>query len=313
MGMGMSIEMWVGVVAMVVIPGVVLVAARSVARHAPQIAHSSAAGRARRTTDVCLTELGPKLSALLFVLAGLSITLITSWILGKGAHAIQGGVDWPVWRWFGSHQNTGWTNAWWHITNMGSPMVTQDLAVLGAVVMAIGWRKRVWWLPPAALFLGYVCEKYGQIILKSVVDRGHPPHAAEKFGAVAQTFGTWPSGGCARVLVIYGLITYFAVRGYRNGASSRAWVIGASFVSLALTVQAYARLNNMEHWITDVIGGAIYGVMLLAVMITGAEIVQRGRSRTRVSVSPDSFSSDRSVTPSLVGSASVHRSALGAD
>ena len=78
-----------------------------------------------------------------------------------------------------------------------------------------------------------------------------------KFGDVAATLGTWPSGRCARVLVIYGLLTYFAVRVYRGGRSMQAWVLAAAFVSLALTMQAYARLNNMEHCFTDVIGGAL--------------------------------------------------------
>jgi hypothetical protein len=35
------------------------------------------------------------------------------------------------------------------------------------------------------------------------------------------------------------------------------------------SIQAYARINNLEHWVTDVAGGAIYGTMLLVAMIIG--------------------------------------------
>jgi hypothetical protein len=282
MGLAMNIEMWAGVLAFLLVPSLVATAALRVTHRAPAIAGSGVAGRARRTLDTCYAELGAVLSAIIAVLAGVAATIGIMWILGKVAHAIEGGVDEPVWRWFGDHQNQGWTDAWWKITNMGSPTVTQRLTMLGAVVMLVVWRKKLWWLPPAALVAGYVAEKYGQILLKLVVDRGHPPHAAVKLGAVADTFGTWPSGGCARVLVIYGLITYFALRAYRGGRSREAWVLGAAFVSLALTVQAYARLNNMEHWFTDVVGGTIFGVLLLSVLIGGAEIIQRGMARDRV-------------------------------
>lgn len=281
MGMVVNIEMWAGVIAIVLVPVLGFMGARAVAARAPRIAGSGPAGRVRRTLDASFTELGPVLPAVIYVLAGWAATVTSLWVLGKGAHAIQGRVDWPVWRWFGAHQDIGWTNTWWHITNMGSPLITQRLAIVGAVVMLVVWRKRVWWLPPVALLLGYMLEKYGQILLKLVVDRGHPPHAAEKFGVIAGTHGTWPSGGCARVLIIYGLITYFAVRAYRDGKSREAWVVGATFVSLAITVQAYARLNNMEHWFTDVVGGIFFGLLLLTVVIGGAEIIQRGLSRHR--------------------------------
>lgn len=280
-GARMNVEMWAGVVAIVLAPAVAFFVARAVVERAPLIAGSGVAGRCRRVVDAGISEFGPIPPALITVLAGISATFGTMWVLGKGAHRIQGGVDWPVWRWFGHHQDVGWTNAWWHITSMGSPVVTQRLVVVGGIILAIVWRRRAWWLPPVALVVGYTAEKYGQIALKLVVDRGHPPHAAMKFGTLADTHGTWPSGGCARVLIVYGLITYFVIRAHRDGRSKQAWMLGAAFVCLALTVQAYARLNNMEHWFTDVVGGAVFGTLLLTTMLAGSELVQRGMARRR--------------------------------
>lgn len=267
----MNVEMWAGVVALVVVPVLVVSVAGNVSRAAPRMAERARSSHGRRALDACIDELTGLVPAALIVLAGVTATVALCWVLGLGAHAVQGSVDWPVFRWFERHQNEGWTDVWWKLTNIGSPMVTQDLAVVGAVVLTFVWRRRIWWLPAVALFLGYVIEKYGQIVLKLVVDRGHPP----------TTLGTWPSGGCARVIIIYGLIVYLGIR-VLSPRSRLAWVAGAGFVSLALTVQAYARLNNLEHWFTDVLGGIVYGTAILAVMVASAEVVQHGRSRTEL-------------------------------
>lgn len=261
--------MWAGVIALVVVPVLVLAVAGNAVKEAPGWAARARSSHWRRALDVCIDELTAVVPAGLVLLAGVTATVTVCWLLGLGAHAIQDAVDWPVFRWFEAHQNQGWTDVWWKLTDIGSPMVTQALAVVGAVVLAVLWRRRLWWLPPAALFLGYVIEKYGQIVLKTVVDRGHPP----------TTLGTWPSGGCARVIIIYGLIVYLGIRVSRP-RSGLAWTAGAGFVSLALTVQAYARLNNLEHWFTDVLGGIVYGVLVLSVVVAGAEVVQHGRSRS---------------------------------
>ncbi len=51
------------------------------------------------------------------------------------------------------------------------------------------------WIPPLALVATYGTEKYIQTALSRVVDRGHPP----------TTLGTYPSGGCARLLAVWGV------------------------------------------------------------------------------------------------------------
>jgi hypothetical protein len=106
------------------------------------------------------------------------------------------------------------------------------------------------------LIFGYLAEKYSQIILKTVVDRGHPP----------TTHGTWPSGGMGRLTVVYGLLFFFVVRRFWPN-SPRAWAACWTLLAVCGSIQAYARLNNLEHWTTDVVGGAVYGVLLLAMML----------------------------------------------
>src|SRR5436853_214194 len=75
-----------------------------------------------------------------------------------------------------------------------------------------------------------------RLVDKDLVHRGHPP----------TTLGTWPSGGMARVMVVYGLVIFFVVLRYAP-ARARAWAIGGSVLMLAESVQGYARLDNLEH------------------------------------------------------------------
>jgi hypothetical protein len=162
-----------------------------------------------------------------------------------------------------------WYDVWWRLTNIGKPRLDQGLAAAGAVVFAVLYRvrgMRFWWAPSVTLIVGYAAEKYSQMIIKSVINRGHPP----------TSHGTWPSGGMGRTTDVYGLILFFTILLFWR-TSRRAWAIGATLLAVAMSIQAYARINNLEHWVTDVAGGAIYGLMLLVGMIIGYAALTRQR------------------------------------
>lgn len=269
--MTITLEMGIGLAALLLVPALAALATSRLYPWLAGEARERGSGRVARVVDVAIQEWGGLRTALVLLLAGAAAIVAVEWVAGLGAHALQGVLDWPVFRWTQAHQTAWWTDVWWKLTQIGSPSTTQRLVVAGAVLLAVVWRKRLWWLPGLWLALGYVFEKYGQIILKLVVDRGHPP----------TTMGTWPSGGCARVLLVYGLIAYFLVRRHHAGRTKAAWVVAAAGTWLCLTIQAYARLNNLEHWFTDVLGGILYGSLLLALMVAGAEIVLRGRRSGR--------------------------------
>ncbi len=222
--------------------------------------------RVEPAVDACVTHLGRPATALVVALSGWALTLVVGWVLGAVAHALEDVVDRPVFGWFAVRQVEWWSSAWWVITNMGAPRVTQGLTAVGALVLAVLWRRRGlrWWVPLVALPAGYAMEKYGQVILKLVVDRGHPP----------TTHGTWPSGGCARVVLVYGLIVVLALL-WRRPAGVRAWAGGLALVAFAVSVQAYARTYNQEHWVTDVAGGVVFGWLLLGTAVAAVLVLDR--------------------------------------
>ena len=239
--------------------------------------------RAIAGTDALVLHLGRPVTAALTVLAGLGLVAVLLWPLGRAAKLVEPAVDVPLFRWFESRQDSDWTAAWRVLTNIGSLNLTQALTVAGAIALAGLWIRRRWWVPAIILPVGYLMEKYSQELLKLVVHRGHPP----------TTLGTWPSGGCARVILVYGLLVFFVLR-WRAPRSLTPWVAGWSLVAFAATVQAYARIYNLEHWFTDVVGGLVLGILLLLVMITAATVLDRAsRERAVPTTEPR-----RELTPS---------------
>jgi hypothetical protein len=202
------------------------------------------------------------LVAAVFCSAGFMIALL--WLLGELAQKIEPQVDHPAFDWFAARQVEGWSSVWWKLTNIGKVDYNQVTVAIAAVVFAVLFavRRMRWWAPPLLLVSGFLLEKGVQETTKVLVNRGHPP----------TTLGSWPSGGCGRVLIVYGLIVFLALTWLRV-RSTRIWVAGWSLVALAETVQAYARTYNLEHWITDVIGGILFGTLLLLTMLAVSRLV----------------------------------------
>ena len=227
--------------------------------------------RVTGSIDAVSAQVGRLTTGLFLLLAGWATTIIICWYLGELAQALEDAVDWPLFDWVQAHQvSGGWSSAWQTITNMGSPMITGYAAAIGAVVFAIIWRVRGlrWWVPGVTVWGGLVLVRYAQFLLKDVVDRGHPP----------TTLGTWPSGGCARVLVIYGLLLFFATL-CLNPKGPRPWVAWATATAFLTSVQGYARLYNLEHWFTDVAGGIVFGVLIISLMVAFYFVIERSPDR----------------------------------
>ncbi len=249
--------------------GVVLVGGGWLAARPPRRSPVLAAAGTRvgEVVDQSLRSLGRLPTAAVVYFVGAGVILAVCWPLGVLAHGLEHSVDWPVFRWSRAHQVHGWWyDLWWKLTNIGKPRIVEGIDAVAGVVFALVWwrRGRSWWFPLLAFAGAYALEKYGQIILQDVVHRGHPP----------TTLGTYPSGGCARVLIVYGLLVFMTTQ-WRSPDSRRAWRIGMVVVAFLWSVQAFARLNNLEHWFTDVVGGTVFGVMGLAVVIGCVRVFTR--------------------------------------
>lgn len=196
---------------------------------------------------------------------GIGVCLTTAICIGLGklAGAVESGVDWPIFRFFQSHQVDWWKHLNNVITQMGNSKETQIATLVAAIVFGVLWRRR-WWVPVVTLVVGFGFERLLGQVLRDIVDRGHPP----------TTLGTWPSGGCARLVIVVGLVLFIfrRYRGLRSGRDAAWWWAGLAVLA---NVEAYTRVVLSKHWFTDAVGGMIFGSLLLLTMIAGFTVLDR--------------------------------------
>lgn len=226
-------------------------------------------GRLGRVRDAAVAELGRYLGALFVLIAGCGAIFIVLWPVGRIARRYKPNIDKPVINWTMSHVSYHGT---WHklnaaYTHLGNHNVTTPVFLAAAVVFALLWYKRGWWIPllifPAALFF----EKFGQSALAKVADRPKVPSLPD--------LGTYPSGGCARFLLAYGLV-WFMVCATFPQISRRIRVIGFAVVAIGGFIEGYTRLYLIKHWMMDILAGWALGALLLMVFIgTAYALVRR--------------------------------------
>jgi hypothetical protein len=83
--------------------------------------------------------------------------------------------------------------------------------------------------------------------------------------------GTYPSGGCDRVVLFYGRIAHMLWREFSGSHRGKAWAIGA-VSALAFNV-AYCRQYLSKHWFADIVFGLVYGLVLLGPFITAIRLI----------------------------------------
>ena len=118
-------------------------------------------------------------------------------------------------------------------------------------------------------------------------------HTFHRLGPPTSPLGTYPSGGCDRVVVFFGLIAYLLWRELSGQRRAAIWA-GAVVVALAFN-EGYSRAYLTLHWFTDILSGWIYGGLELVVFIVavrfvaGPAIVSDTRSRSE---EPEAISAD---------------------
>jgi membrane-associated phospholipid phosphatase len=235
-------------------------------RWAPSVGESRAADRLRAAVAGLTDALGRAGAALVVLLAGCAAVVTICWPLGEALSRLEPAVDHPVFDHVHARRADTWADINSFVTAMGDRYPLKWVTVVAAVGFAIAWRRRRWWIPLVAMPLQFVVEQYTQEILALTVDRGHPP----------TDLGTYPSGGCARVLLTFGTIAVLA--GLTWNIPRRGRIAIATALAVLTSVEGYTRIYAERHWLTDVIGGWVFGTLLLGVVAL-AVFVAEGRAR----------------------------------
>jgi hypothetical protein len=170
-------------------------------------------------------------------------------------------IDKPVFTWLRGHQVHAVAAAMKRLTKIGDTWTAWAAALSAAACLAVTWREKRW-LPPVALVSLIVVDHYTTLALRHVFHRLGPP---------TSPLGTYPSGGCDRCIVFYGLIAYLLWREFSRRRSAAIWA-AAAVAALGFN-EAYSRVYLSLHWLTDALSGLIYGGLLLAGFILAIRVV----------------------------------------
>jgi membrane-associated phospholipid phosphatase len=217
-------------------------------------------GRFGVIRDTCVDQLGRYGGAVAVLLASAAAAVVICWPFGRFARRYKPNIDAPFLRFTLRHVKAH--GSWHHIneilTHMGDRPVTKIIGLAAAVVFAALWARRGWWIPPLVMAAALGFEKFGQSVLAKVVARQPTPNL--------KGLGTYPSGGCARLVVIYGIVFYLVLLTWPS--IGRRWrVAGFTAVAILAWIEGYSRIYLIKHWGLDVVGGWLFGTLLLLALI----------------------------------------------
>jgi membrane-associated phospholipid phosphatase len=164
-----------------------------------------------------------------------------------------------------THRSSGLTRRLDPVTTIGGYSVIGSFSVLVGGMLAYDRRN---WTPLPLLATGVVSEIYLQKALKRLVKGSKPPQESS-IGPP----GDYPSGGAARTVITFGLLAHLLTQRWDAPAERR--VIWSIVAALALA-QGGSRLYLGRHWPEDVVGGWLFGWLILRTLTRVDEVILAG-------------------------------------
>ncbi|MEO7020814.1 MAG: phosphatase PAP2 family protein [Ktedonobacteraceae bacterium] len=149
------------------------------------------------------------------------------------------------------------------ITTINDPIPSGIAAAILIVFMLI---KR--WIRPA-LFLGYIVLVANSIdaLIGDAVARPRPdPHVIHVNSVLS--FNSFPSGHTEHVVIFYGFLLFLSLMKPVREWKHKRWLIPLQvLMAFDILIIGFARVFEGEHWVSDVLGGYLSGILWLTLFI----------------------------------------------
>jgi hypothetical protein len=152
---------------------------------------------------------------LILAVGALAVYALTC-LLGVLVVHVGPSIDKPVYSWMIHHRVHAWKGVMNRLTKTGNTWTTWGAAAAAAACLAAFYRRDKW-LPPVVLGAAIGIDHYLTLALRHTFHRLGPPDSP---------LGTFPSGGCDRIIVFYGLIAYLIWREVSGRRSTAIWLAG---------------------------------------------------------------------------------------
>ena len=164
-----------------------------------------------------------------------------------------------------------WVRAMEVVSNVGSPTVTRSLVAVLAVFLWVRKARRLAVWAAVTIAGGALID----VVLKAAVGRARP-HFTDP--VLIAPGGSFPSGHAFTATLAAGIVLLWVLPLLSPRGRVAAWIVAVA-VPLAVGV---SRVALGVHWVSDVVGGWLLGVALLAVMSAAFETwrQQRGPGRS---------------------------------
>jgi hypothetical protein len=201
------------------------------------------------------------------LVTGGTVTLVTSWALGsllqRDSVTRQSRRLYEYCR---EHRSAALARRMDSVTAIGDYSVIGSFSLLVGGILAYERRD---WTPLPLLAGGIVSEVYLQKALKRLV-RGTLPPEESSIGPP----GDYPSGGAARTVITFGLLAHMLTQRWGSPAERRAiW----SIVMVLVAAQGGSRLYLGRHWPEDVVGGWLFGWLVLQTLAKVENVISRAK------------------------------------
>ena len=226
----------------------------------PEDRETALAARWRRLRD------GVPPALFLLACAAVLVLVLTGlgWVL---SHVVQndavGRADAGISRWLAGERNGELNDATAVTSEVGGTLTLTALAVVAVAVAALLWRR---WREPMLVAVAVAGEVAIFLAVTLLVDRQRPPvrHLDE-----APPTSSFPSGHTAATVALWGALAVLA------SERARSALIRGIFLALAFGLPllvASSRMYRGMHFFTDVLGGALLGLVWLGATVRGIRL-----------------------------------------